>query len=132
MPADSIGEWVRILAAAVGILGGLWAIVFKTWRAWQKRVRMRRLESKAIRYLLDAQRHTLHFVTPTAESKLVRVEELLRQKLLIDEVRDDLWTADGHASEHEDERRVEEIVRVLTRTQAIRMKFERERQDVDR
>lgn len=119
---EEVGEWAKTLAAIGGVLGAIWAVLSKGWRAWRKRAQMQRLESKAIRYLLDAQRHTLYFVTPTRESRRVSVDELARQKALVDEVRDELWMADGHESERERQRMAEDVAAVITRTQAIRRK----------
>jgi hypothetical protein len=119
--ADQIGDWAKTVAAVGGIVGGAWALATR-WLKRHRAARQRRaLEGKAVRYLLDAMRHSLHVLQP-GERRLVDMDELARQKVLIDGVRDELWVADGHASERENERNVAEIVRVLTRTQAIQAK----------
>lgn len=123
---EQLGDWAKTLAAIGGLVAGLWAACRRLWRVWQARRRLRALERKAIRYLLDAQRHTLYAVIPTPD-RVVVIEKLKNSKDLIDQVRDDLWVADGHESALDEERRVENIVRVITRTQRIQLKAEAER-----
>ena len=105
-------------ALATAALIGAWA-----WIRAQRKLRAaeavkRRLEAKAVRYLLDAARHLLYHVQPHS-GRVVLLEELATQKALIDQVRDELWAADGHPSERFAERQTEAIMRVLTRTQRI-------------
>lgn len=120
---EELGDWAKTIAAIGGILGGIWALARRLWRRYVHAREVRALEAKAVRYLLDAQRHALYALAPAGDRhRLIDVDELTRQKTLIDEVRDELWVADGHASEREEQRRVEGIVRVLTRTQAIQAK----------
>ncbi len=121
--AAEIEGWAKTIAALGGIFVALWALVSKVRRRLRDRQRLRSLESKAIRYLLDAQRQTLHFVTPTKESRAVDIEAMLRHKALIDEVRDELWIADGYESERERLQLAEDVGRWLTRTQAIHLKL---------
>lgn len=97
--------------------------VVKAWRSWRRRRQIRALERKAVRYLLDAMRHSL-FLLSANDNRLVSMDELVRQKLLIDQLRDDMWVADGHASEREQQAAVAEIMNVITRTQAIRARKE--------
>jgi hypothetical protein len=115
------GDLVKTVAAAGGIVGGLYALVAKWWKRRQERKRLRDIEAKSIRYLLDAMRHSLHVMAPGPD-RFLELGEIERQKALIDQVRDELWCADGHAGEREAQRRAEEIARVLTRTQAIQAK----------
>jgi hypothetical protein len=94
--------------------------------SWRKRAndlaKIRGLESKSVRYLLDAQRHALRMLTPGDGSTLVDLDEIIRQKALIDDVREELWVADGHKSQRETDAAVAEILKVMTRTQAIQAK----------
>ena len=103
-------------------MGGAWALVSRWRRRCREADERRALEGKAVRYMLDAMRHTLHVVTPTEERRFIDLDEMARQKVLIDQIRDQLWIADGHTSEREAQRQTEEIVRVLTRTQRIQAK----------
>jgi len=108
------------VAAIGGLLAGAGALLAR----WVKRRRLaaqrRALEAKAVRYLLDAQRQTLNVLIPGASrSRLIDLGELNRQKLLIDDVREELWIADGHESSREAERVAQDVLKVLTRTQAI-------------
>lgn len=108
------------LVLAIPLAGG----AVKAYRRWRKRREIRALEAKATRYMLDAMRHSLFALTATDGRHLVSLDELIRQKLLIDQLRDDLWIADGHESERVNEARMAEIVSVITRTQAIAAKKE--------
>lgn len=118
--ADQIGDTAKTLAAVGGLLGGAWAVLSRWMRRRREAKAKRELEGKAVRYLLDAVRHSLNALTPAdRRSSIIDIDELARQKALIDEVRDMLWVADGHVSEREAQRQAEDIVRVLTRTQAI-------------
>lgn len=119
---DQVGDWAKTFAAIAGLLGGLWAIFRRVSARRRERKQLRELEGRAIRYLLDAQRHTLRFVTPTTESRLVDIDQMSRQKALIDQVREELWRADGHSEEYEREQIAEDVGRWLTRTQAIKLK----------
>lgn len=122
---EQVGDWAKTIAAIGGIVGGVWALVTKAVRRRRAAQQRAALEAKATRYLLDAMRHALHVMQP-GPSRFLDVDELQRQKVLIDGVRDELWIADGHASEREQERAAAEIVRVLTRTQAIQAKHQRQ------
>lgn len=121
----------KALAAIVGLLAGAWALATR-WSRRRRAVRAAHaLESKAIRYLLDAARHSLHVIAPSlGESRLIDIDELVRQKHLIDDVRDELWIADGNESARTVRLVEAEIVKVLTRTQAIAAK--RQKQDMFR
>lgn len=119
---DEVGDAAKTVAAVGGVVGGAWALVTRWRRRCREAEERRALEGKAVRYMLDAMRHTLHVVTPTEERRFIDLDELARQKVLIDQVRDQLWIADGHHSEREAQRQTEELVRVLTRTQRIRVK----------
>lgn len=120
--AEDVGAWAKTLAAVGGVVGALWALGAKVARRHRLERERKTLEGKAVRYLLDAMRHTLHVVTPTEERRFIDLDELARQKVMIDEVRDLLWVMDGHKSEREAQRQAEEIVRVITRTQRIKAK----------
>jgi len=113
--------WAKVAGGVLAVLGIVSAAVLRTWRWWTRRSRIRRFESKAVRYLLDAERHMLHMMVP-GPSRYIETEELQRQKILIDQIRDELWVLDGHGGERDEQRRVENIVKVLTRTQAIQAK----------
>lgn len=119
---EQVGDGAKTLAAIGGIVGGAWALVTRWRRRCREAEERRALEAKAVRYLLDAVRHSLNVLSPTDERRLIDVDELARQKVLIDQIRDLLWIADGHKSDRDAQRQTEEIVRVLTRTQAIRQK----------
>jgi hypothetical protein len=121
--ADEIGAVAKTIAAVGGLLGGIWAILSRIAKR-RREVKVRReLEAKAIRYLLDAMRHSLNALTPDERrASPIDADELVRQKALIDEVRDMIWVADGHSSEREAQRQAEDILRVITRTQAIERK----------
>lgn len=120
-PAEIEG-WAKVIAAVAGALAALGAGLIKGLGWWRRRSERRRLEAKAIRYLLDAQRQVLNIWA--AREPLVDLSELERQKWLVDEVRDELWLADGHDGERSEQRQAEELQRLLTRTQAIRAKEE--------
>lgn len=119
---DEVGAAAKTVAAVGGVVGGAWALVSRWRRRCREADERRALEGKAVRYMLDAMRHTLHVVTPTEERRFIDLDEMARQKVLIDQIRDQLWIADGHTSEREAQRQTEEIVRVLTRTQRIQAK----------
>lgn len=109
---------------AVGALVGAVLAICRRWSTRRRAERERReLEAKAIRYLLDATRHALGVIVPHEGRRMIDDAELIRQKILIDQVRDRIWQADGHTSA---ERQAEEIVNVLTRTQAIKVKQDRQ------
>lgn len=114
-PQDVESHAKSILAVSA-IVGGAWALARRWYRRHRAAREMRELESRAIRYLLDAQRHALNVIVPHEDRRLINVDELVRQKILIDQIRDRLWAADGH------DKTVQDIVNVLTRTQAIQAK----------
>lgn len=118
--ADEISSIAKMLAAIGGLAGGAWTVLSRIIKRRRELQRRRELEAKAVRYLLDAVRHCLQAIVPSRSQ--VNTNELARQKVLIDEVRDMLWVADGHPSSREIENATEEIVKVLTRTQAIERK----------
>lgn len=126
--ADEVGTLAKSLAAVAGVVGGVWALVAKVRRRRQRDRERREAESRAIRYLLDATRHALNVLAPADERRFIDVDELVRQKLLIDQIRDALWQFDGHESERATEQAAENIVRVLTRTQRIQVK--QQKQDI--
>ena len=122
-PLDTLRQWggPAILLAFVGWIG-------RQFVAWRKRhkadAQMHALEGKAIRYMLDAQRHALHLLVPVSEpDQLIDRDEMIRQKVLIDDMRDQLWIADGHESQHATEQAAADIMKFMTRTQAIQAKF---------
>lgn len=119
---EQVGDAAKTVAAVGGVVGGAWALVARWRRRCREAQERRALEGKAVRYLLDAVRHSLNVLTPGDERRLIDVDEIARQKVLIDQIRDLLWIADGHKSERESQRQTEEIVRVLTRTQRIQAK----------
>lgn len=114
--------WAKTIAAIGGIVGGAWALAVRILRRRRREQERRDLEAKAIRYLLDAMRHTLHVMAPGERGRLIDVGELERQKVLVDQVRDLLWIADGHQSERDAQAAAAELGRWLTRTQAIEAK----------
>lgn len=116
---DDAEHTVGALAALAGLLGTAWALLVRWLRRRRQREDVTEIKERSLRYLLDAQRHTLYALIPFAQERYFNVEELHRQKVLIDQVRDQLWLADGHADERDEQRRTAEIVQVLTRTQAI-------------
>ncbi|MEY4933095.1 MAG: hypothetical protein RLZZ403_1415 [Pseudomonadota bacterium] len=122
-PLDTIRQWggPAILLAVAGWIG-------RRFVAWRKRTKaaaqMHALEGKAIRYLLDAQRHALHMLVRASEDdRLIDLDEMTRQKVLIDDMRDQIWIADGHEGQHATEQAAADIMKFLTRTQAIQAKF---------
>lgn len=121
-------ELVKTLAAGVGILSApLWLLLSRWVKARRQKKLVRSLEGKAIRYVLDADRQVVHallLLLDSSRTAFIDLSEIQRQKVLIDQVRDELWIADGHDGEREAQRRAEEILQVLTRTQAIRAKHE--------
>jgi hypothetical protein len=123
---EEASSLVTALGAIVGVVGGVWALVVRVLRRRRRRQLVQELEGRALRYLIDAQRHTLHTIVPGEEARYVDLTELNRQKVLIDQVRDQLWVADGHESQRESERQANDLLKVLTRTQAIRMKQQRQ------
>lgn len=118
---QEVEDSAKSLLAVGAIVGGAWAVARRWLRRRKAADEMRELESRAIRYLLDAQRHALNVIVPHEDRRLINLDELMRQKLLIDQIRDRLWAADGH------DKTVQDIVNVLTRTQAIKAK---QQQDV--
>lgn len=121
---QTVGDWAKTLAAVGGIVGGLWALATRWHRRRQERQRQRDLEAKSVRYLLDAIRHALYVIAPGPD-RFLELDEIERQKALIDQVRDELWIADGHASQRETQRQAEGILKILTRTQRIEAKEQR-------
>jgi PAS domain-containing protein len=118
---EQFGDWAKTLAALGGLIAGVVAVCSRLWRRRKAQRELRALEAKAIRYLLDAQRHTLYVISPGPD-RFLQLDEIDRQRTLIDQVRDEMWIADGHGEVREAQRRAEEIARVLTRTQAIQAK----------
>jgi hypothetical protein len=111
----------------------------KQFWGWRKRraveLRLRAQDRKDVRYLLDAQRQTLEaFLGPRA-GRDVDIEELRRQHVLISEVREETWLADGHPPRPKDAEPAAtqaEVRELLTRTQAIQVVLERDRARTDR
>lgn len=120
--AEDVGAWAKTLAAVGGVVGGLWALGVRIAKRHRLERERKAQEARAIRYLLDAVRHALNVIVPTEDRRFIDVDELVRQKLLIDQVRDALWRYDGHESERATEQATERIVEVLTRTQRIKAK----------
>jgi len=118
-------EWVEFVrqwwTPIVGVLGFVWGVVSLRRRLSAKEREEQRLQGKAIRYLVDNVRHMLQAHLSGQIHDAALYDELLRQKVLMDGVRDELWTHDGHASARETER----VVKVLTRTQRIRVKTDK-------
>lgn len=119
---EEVGAWAKTLAAVGGVAGGAWALGVRVARRRRLDRERKAQEARAIRYLLDAVRHALNVIVPSEDRRFVDVDELVRQKLLIDQVRDALWRYDGHESERATEQATERIVEVLTRTQRIKAK----------
>ena len=102
--------------------------------AWRKRhrteLRLRAQDRKDVRYLLDAQRQTLEAILGPRAGRAVDVDELQRQQVLISEVREETWLADGHPprprSGPEAAATQAEVRELLTRTQAIQGVLERD------
>jgi hypothetical protein len=122
-----IESGAKALGAIVALFAGAWALLARCWRRRRAVRAMRALESKAIRYLLDAMHHNLHALAPTCpgDARHIDIDELVRQKHLIADVRDELWVSDGNTSARTVRMVEAEIVKVLTRTQAIAAKRER-------
>jgi hypothetical protein len=118
---QEVEDHAKSILAVSAVVAGTWALVTRWWRRRKAAAEMREIESRAIRYLLDAQRHALNVIVPHEDRRLIDVDQLVRQKVLIDQIRDRLWAADGH------DKTVQDIVNVLTRTQAIKAK---QQQDV--
>lgn len=115
-PSD-VESFAKALLALVALAGAIWPF-FKRWLRYRKHQReMRALESKVLRYLVDAIRHVLDAITPSADGRITTLTELTRQLILIDGVRRELWQADGHQADV----LAEEVRNVLTRTQAIKI-----------
>ena len=122
-----VGEVAKTTAAVAGILGGIAALVRRVWRRRKAEREIRELEAKALRYTLDAVRHTLDVMTPSSDGRMTSLTELQRQLMLVNQVRRELWKADGNALPEDEPA---EVVRnFLTRTQAIHRLKER-RQDM--
>lgn len=109
------------------MLGALWGFLALRRKLSAKEREEQRLQGKAIRYLLDAQRQALHalVVYTGAEGNVPQeafdLSQLIRHRELIGQVSDELWVHDGHASEREI-RRTGDLDKWLTRTQAIRVR----------
>lgn len=121
---QEVEDHAKSILAVGAIVGGAWAVARRWYRRRRAEAEIRELESRAIRYLLDAQRHALNVIVPHEDRRLIDVDELHRQKLLIDQIRDRLWKADGHSQTLQD------IVNVLTRTQRIQAKHDAKQQDI--
>lgn len=119
-------EWVEFVrqwwTPIVGVLGALWGFVALRRKLSAKERGEQKLQAKAVRYLVDASRHQLqaHLSGQVHDAGLY--DELMRQKVMLDGVRDELWVHDGHASARETERAVEAW---MSRTQRIKAKTER-------
>lgn len=115
-------DWLEILrqwwTPIVGILGAVWAFVSLRRRLSAKEREEQRLQAKAIRYLVDGLRIGLRVQLAVSIHDEALYDELVRQKALLDGIRDEFWVHDGHASSRETER----IAEVLTRTQRIQLK----------
>lgn len=97
------------------LIGGTWALVTRWLRRRKARREKKALEEKTLRYLVDAMHHVLDVMTPNADGRETNATELQRQNILIRGIREELWHADGHATD------IERLREVITRTQAIRM-----------
>ena len=121
--AHEVEEGAKSILAVGAVLGGAYAIA-RRWLQRRRRAQERRaIEEQAIRYLLDAQRHTLNVLVPGEDRSMVDIDELRRQKLLVDQIRDRLWHADGHSQS------LQSIVEVLSRTQRIKAKQDHAQDD---
>lgn len=124
-----VKAWPSLLVTVVGWLGVIWA-----WRARErtktvKEAEEQRLQGRAVRYLLDAQRQSLHalVVLTGAErqgSEAFDLSQLVRHRELMGMITDEIWVHDGHPSDRA--RRRADVDKWMTRTQAIRMKCERD------
>jgi len=115
---ESIERWAKALATVGGLVGGAYAVLVRVFRRWRIRRDRRRLEAKAVRYLLDAQHHVLRLLNNGS----LPPDEIKRQAILIKDLRRDMAEVDGHqefllAADNAESR--SEIIRILTRTQAI-------------
>lgn len=118
--AREVEDHAKSILAVSAIVGGAWALCSRWHRRRQAARRRRALEAKAVRYTLDAIRHVLHVLQPGgSRNRLINLNELARQLALVSDVREELWVADGNPSRRDTERLESEIVKVLTRTQAI-------------
>lgn len=125
---SSTADWFELVrqwwTPIVGVIGAVWGLVALRRKLSAKEREEQRLQGKAIRYLLDAQRQALHaLVVYTGAEGNVPAEpfdlaQLVRHRELVGQVSDELWVHDGHASERE-MRRKGDIEKWLTRTQAI-------------
>lgn len=114
--ATDAESWVRLAAAATGILAAFAAGAVKAWRWFWKRRRTRAAERRAIRYLVDAQHHVLRLL----DHGLVPEDEIRQQELLVRLVRRELAEVDGHQELlQESDERAREIEDVMRRTQRI-------------
>jgi hypothetical protein len=130
-PFDQAQEalWKALPAILSGAALGLWAWLGRARQRWRKAAELRRLEAKAVRYMLDRDRHVLHalltILNADGETRLIDVDELIQQKRLLDDVREELWIADGHESMRGTQRVAEEVIKAISRTQRIQAKTER-------
>jgi hypothetical protein len=123
-PWETARQWggPAVLLALVGWLS-------RQFVAWRKRVKfersLRRQERKDIRYLLDAQRQVIEAIVGPVDGRAIDIEELRRQHVLISEVREETWLADGHPPRQR-QNTAAEVRELLTRTQAIQGVLERD------
>ena len=122
---EQVGDGAKALVAISALVGGAWAIARKWHRGRQQRRRREALEAKAIRYVLDSDRHVLHVLQLLLRGGGYRVtqeerDEIARQLVLISDVREELWIADGFQSRRDVELIERQIVKELTRTQRIK------------
>lgn len=130
---DQVEDHAKAIGALLAVAAAAWALATRWHRGHQVARQKRALESKAIRYTLDAVRHVLHVLQPGgARDRLININELVRQLALVSDVREELWIADGNASRREAERLESEIAKVLTRTQAIRVHQQQQKPPRDR
>lgn len=116
-PASTPLELFRLLGGGTALVAAAGWLLKRVRRWWTTR----RAEAKALRNLLDAQRHVLLSIVPEEHGGgLMNLDELIRQKALIDDAREAVWIADGNESNRQTEATVAEVVKVLSRTQAIR------------
>jgi len=130
--ADLVAKLWPVVAGLATAFAAGWAWAQRKRRAAAKEREEQRLQGKAVRYLLDAQRQALHalVVLTGAEGRTVSeafdLEQLVRHRELVGQVSDELWVHDGHASEREI-RRKGDVKRWATRTQAIALRSRTER-----
>lgn len=128
---EAIEAWAKAVAALVTVIALLWRPIVGRLRAWRHR---RQEERRMIRYLADTVhalvRDRARRVMPDGDYWVPSADDLAQQAVRTYEQRNALFRADGH----EPPRRSigmpmteEEVVSLITRTQAIADMREREK-----